>query len=331
MPRALSLLALACCVAACSRPQPAEPQPAAKPAPAARSADDREPAAGTRLTIYSGDYEQLSAGGNPQDAVLGFALVDRDLQYALEAGSNRIRTIGLPRTMDANAVTLRPLAQGVEIISQRYIAPPDGSRDVIAAAIGRKVAVEHTSGGAKQTDSGTLVSASGGLTIALGDGRIKVIREYDNFSIVDAGALLPQQAALQWTAQASRAGDARFELSYPMGGMAWRAEYLARLAPGRDCKLDLDGAALVANRSGIGFDDVRLTLVAGEPRRERREQVVMFDEAMPMDTQQAAAAPAAPRERASGEYHAYELPGSFQLSNGSTERVPLFARLQDVR
>jgi hypothetical protein len=331
MPRALSLLALACCVAACSRPQPAEPQPATKPAPAARSADDREPAAGTRLTVYSGDYEQLSAGGNPQDAVLGFALVDRDLQYALEAGSNRIRTIGLPRTMDANAVTLRPLARGVEILSQRYIAPPDGSRDVIAAAIGRKVAVEHTSGGAKQTDSGTLVSASGGLTIALGDGRIKVIREYDNFSIVDAGALLPQQAALQWTAQASRAGDARFELSYPMGGMAWRAEYLARLAPGGDCKLDLDGAALVANRSGIGFDDVRLTLVAGEPRRERREQGVMFDDAMPMETQQAAATPAAPRERASGEYHAYELPGSFQLSNGSTERVPLFARLQDVR
>ncbi len=328
---ALSLLALAC-IAGCSDPEPAEPRPAAKPAPAAARADgDPERASGTHLTIYSGDYEQLSAGGDFQGAAPGFVLVDRNLQYALEAGSNRISATGVPRTMDAEAATLRPLGQGVEILAQRYIAPPKGSRDVIAAAIGRRVAVEHTSGGAKQTDSGTLISASGGLTLALGDGRIKVIREYDNFSIVDAAGLLPRQAALQWTVQAPRAGDARFELSYPMGGMAWRAEYLARLAPGGGCKLDLDGAALVANRSGVGFDDARLTLVAGEPRRERRE-AVMFDapQAVDIEMKQMAAAAPMPQERASGEYHAYELPGSFDLSNGSTERVPLFARLSGV-
>ncbi len=327
---ALSLLALAC-IAGCSGPEPAASRSAAKPAPAAARADDAsERASGTHLTIYSGDYEQLSAGGDFQGAAPGFVLVERNLQYALEAGGNRISATGVPRTMDAEAATLRPLGQGVEILSQRYIAPPKGSRDVIAAAIGRRVAVEHTSGGAKQTDSGTLVSASGGLTLALGDGRIKVIREYDNFSVVDAAGLLPRQAALQWTVQAQRKGDARFGLSYPMGGMAWRAEYLATLAPGGGCKLDLDGAALVANRSGVGFENARLTLVAGEPRRERRE-AVMFDapQAMDMEMKQAAAAPM-PQERASGEYHAYELPGSFEVSNGSTERVPLFARLSGV-
>lgn len=328
---ASSLLAMACIVA-CSRPEPAEPRPAAKPAAraGARTDEGAQPASGTHLTIYSGDYERLAGGGEFEEGAPGFVLVERGLQYALEAGSNRIRAEGVPRTIDADAAILRPLAEGVQILAQRYVAPPKGSRDVFAAAVGKRVAVEHTSGGAKQTDSGTLVSASGGLTLALGDGRIKVIREYDNFSIVDTSGLLPQQAALQWTVQAAQAGDARFELSYPMGGMAWRAEYLARLAPGDGCRLDLDGAALVANRSGVNFGEARLTLVAGEPKRERRE-AVMFDAPQPMDMEmkQVAAAPM-PIERASGEYHAYELPGSFELANGTTERVPLFARLSGV-
>ncbi len=335
MHRALSLLAIACCAAGCSRPDPAQPPkaPAAEPAKASAEGDDRQAAGTTHLTIYSGDYAQLAAGNDFEGPAPGFALVDRTLAYTLKAGNNRISTTGLPRAMDAEAVVLKPLGAGVGILSQRHVAPPSGSRDVLAAAVGKKVAVEHTSGGAKQTDSGTLVSASDGLTLALADGRIKVIRQYDSFSLVEAESLLPQQAALQWTVQAPRAGDARFELSYPMGGMAWRAEYLATVAAGNDCKLDLDGAAQVANRAGVGFDNAKLTLVAGQPRRELDQIVVtgnrvaLYDMAQEV---QAAAAPPAPEERTSGEYRAYELPGSFDLANGSTERVPLFARLSGV-
>ena len=37
-----------------------------------------------------------------------------------------------------------------------------------------------------------------------------------------------------------------------------------------------------------------------------------------------------PQPRIAGEYHAYELPGTFDVVNASTERVPLFARLSGV-
>lgn len=339
MYRALSLLALACCAAGCSRPDTAsqapKAAPVAQPQAAADSGNDPgTPAPGaTHLTVYSGDYAQLAAGNDFEGPAPGYVLVDRTLAYTLKSGSNRISTTGLPRALDAEAAVLKPLGEGIGILSQRYVAPPRGAQDVLAAALGKRVAVEHTSGGAKQTDSGTLVSASDGVTLALNDGRIKVIRQFDNFSVIEADSLLPQQAALQWTVQAQRAGDARFELSYPTGGMAWRAEYLATVTPGASCKLDLDGAAQVANRSGVGYDDARLTLVAGQPRRELDQVVVtgsrMRNQAYDM-AQEVAAAPPAPQERASGEYHAYELPGSFDLANGSTERVPLFARLAGV-
>ncbi|WP_242162729.1 DUF4139 domain-containing protein [Lysobacter sp. M15] len=335
MHRALPLLALACSMAGCTREQ-ASPSAApqsdrADPLPVAASRSPQAAQPGTHLTIYSGDYEQLAAGADFQGPAPGFVLVERALKYTLKSGVNRISATGVPRAMDAEAVTLRPLGAGIGILSQRYIAPPKGSRDVLAAAAGRRVTVEHTSGGAKQTDTGTLVSASDGLTLALNDGRIKVIREYDNFSLVEAEALIPQQAALQWTVQSAKSGEGRFELSYPMGGMAWRAEYLATLVPGGGCRLDLDGAALVANRSGVTFGDARLTLVAGQPAREQRQREEFgYDAAASAAPEMQQMAGNVPQERTSGEYHAYELPGGFEIANGSTERVPLFARLNDV-
>ena len=323
MHRPLSLLALACTLAACSEraPDTAQPLSTSKPADPAAKSETAERGI-TRLTVYSGDYEALADSEVVGAGMPGHALVTRPLHYALKAGTNPISATSVPPAMDVEAALLRPQSPGVRIESQRYVAPLSGSGDVISHVLGHKVTVEHTAGGAKQTDNGVLLAAHGGLTLALGDGRVKVIREYDNFSVVGGTDLLPQQATLQWTVIAQQAGEADFLLSYPMGGMAWRAEYLATLADRADCRLTLDGAALVANRSGVTFAQARLTLIAGEPNRERR--------AGPAPQQRYAMAPAAPpmepsTERSSGEYHAYELPGTTRVSNGATERVALFA------
>src|SRR5690606_37778930 len=181
----------------------------------------------------------------------GHALVERPLHYTLKEGANSISASGIPASMDIEAVVLRAFTGDVAIRSQRYIAPLTEGGPVTAQLIGRRVAVEHTSGGAKQTDSGTLLSADNGMALALADGRVKVIREFDSFSVVDGTRLLPQQAELRWTVEAARGGDADFLLSYPMGGLAWRAEYLARLQPDAGaCRLSLEGAALDANSAG---------------------------------------------------------------------------------
>lgn len=331
MHRPLSLLAVACVLAACTQSPTPDGEVALPPAaqPVDVEPTDRTGAASdrvqTRLTIYSGDYEALAGIENTGAGMPGYALVERTLHYGLKAGSNTVSTGNLPPSMDVEAAMLRPQAEGVALQSQRFMAPLSGTLDVLAQAIGQRVAVEHTSGDAKQTDNGTLLAAEDGITLALADGRIKVIRNYDSFSIIDNSEMVPQQASLQWTVNADKAGDAGFLLSYPMGGMAWRAEYLATLAAGDGCRISLDGAALVANRSGVTFSNTRLTLIAGEPNRVRS------DKARPeMARAQAATADTAldsmPIQRTSGEYHAYELPGATRISNAATERVPLFPR-----
>lgn len=329
MRRSLSLLATACALAACSgdpAPDASRPPPVAQPAPPPETSTSKG-AGATRLTVYSGDYEALAREDGARTGMPGYALVERPLHYTLKAGPNAVSATGVPRTMDVEAATLRAQSPGVTLESQRYVAPLSGTADVIDRVTGQRIVVEHTAGNAKQTDTGVLLAANDGLTLALGDGRIKVIHDYDNFSVLDGGKLVPQQAELRWTVRANDAGDADFLLSYPMGGMAWRAEYLATLAKdtGAGCKLALDGAALVVNRAGVGFGEARLTLVAGEPNRVPLQQQYMA-RAYAADATAASAPAAPPTQRQSGEYHAYELPGTIAITNGATERVPLFAQ-----
>src|SRR5690606_39137083 len=138
----------------------------------------------------------------------------------------------------------------------------------------------------------------------LPDGRTKVIREYDNVSLLDASHQPASGPELRWQVQAQDAGNAAFALDYATGGLAWRAEYLARLGKDGACSLSLDGAAMVANRSGMDFRNVALTLVAGEPNRVQPVAYYARDAAQAM---RAPAPPPAPEQyaqpRRSGEYY----------------------------
>ncbi len=338
MRRSLPFLAVATALAACSgnpAPDATVPPPAAQLATPPASSDTNPESGTTRLTIYSGDYESLSGDTVASSGMPGYALVERPLHYTLKAGINAVSASGMPLAMDVEAAQLQPRTNGVTLQSQRFVAPLSGTYEVITQVIGQRVVVEHTAGTAKQSDTGVLLAANDGLTLALADGRIKVIRNYDNFSVVDGSKLVSQQSELRWTVQAENAGDAKFMLSYPMGGMAWRAEYRATVAgvdaDAKGCQLSFDGAALLVNRAGVGFGDARVTLVAGEPSR------VISQPKMAMRSDYASGAAitpprelSPPRVRQSGEYHAYELPNSLSIGNGVVERVPLFAQLPAV-
>lgn len=327
MNRSLPPLVLLALLAACSRvsdePAPARP---AEPAPAENAQrGGARPAVDTHLTVYSGGYGQVTAGRPDQ----GYALVRSESRYALQAGANAVTIGGLPRGIDVAAVGFQPLEQGVTVGAQRFIMPFDDLEGVLTRALGRRVAIEHTSGGAKQTDNGTLVAIGDSLTLALADGRYKVIREYDSLSVLDAGDLPGAEPQLRWEVQSAQAGNAGFRLTYPTTGLAWRAEYVARIADGDECRLVLDASALVANHSGVSFPNARLTLVAGEPARMREQAMRERFAAAPAEADMGMPAPA-PEPRRSGEYHAYDLPGRVMLANGAVERVSLLAQAPAV-
>ena len=95
MKHPLSLLALACSLAACSAAPTGDADkssagPAAgSEAPAEAPASDA-PGGESRLTVYSGDYEALATARAPNVGMPGYALVERPLRYTLKSGRNAL-------------------------------------------------------------------------------------------------------------------------------------------------------------------------------------------------------------------------------------------------
>ncbi len=275
----------------------------------------------TRLTIYSGDFDAVArSGGYPANA--GHALVDASLAWDLKSGDNTVRYSQLPQALDASSVRLEP--QGpARVRGQRYDFALADQDALLRRAIGKTVTVEQGVGTGLERHTGVLLAAGNGLTLQLPDGRVKVLSSYASFELPVLPEGLSAEPGMAWTISAPRAGRESFALSYATGGLAWRAEYQATLrGQGKACRMDFDGAAMVANTSGMDFRDVGLSLVAGQPNRVS-EGGYAPPMAMAAKAERMRVADAAPTPEASGEYHAYRLPGTGDLPTGSVQRLPL--------
>lgn len=279
--------------------------------------------ADTQLTIYSGDFDTL-ASSMPGQGMAGFALVRTQPSFELVAGANTLTLTGLPAAIDASGVRFVPAGKGIDVTGQRFDFALADQSELLRRSVGQRVSVEQAVGSTRETYTGTLLAAGDGLTLALDDGRVRVLADYIGFELAQLPDGLYARPTLRWEAQAARAGREQFALDYPTGGLAWRAEYVATLgAADQRCRMSLEGAAQVMNRSGASFDAAKVTLVAGEPNRQRAPQPQMMM-AKSMDMIEVSGS-RIPQPQASGEYHAYPLPQRVTLPDGSVQRVPLMA------
>ena len=280
------------------------------------------------LTVYSGDFDAVSqTEGTPGGP--GFALVDRRVGFDLASGSNEVSLGGLPRALDAASVVLAPPG-GVSVRGQRFDFALADQSELLRRALGQTVTVEQSVGNARQSYAGTLVAAGEGLTLRLPDGRIKVLSDYSSFELPRLPEGVVNEPTLSWTLAADRGGRQDFGLSYATSGLAWQAEYrVDAQGLGKECRMSLDGAAMVVNRSGADFNDVHLTLVAGEPNRSNQPQAAPAPMMMRAQAK-GMVADAAVAPTPSGEYQSYRLPQAGSLPQGAVQRLPLVDKAQGI-
>jgi hypothetical protein len=279
------------------------------------------------LTVYSGDFEAVSQG-EAQAGGPGYALVERHATVRLQAGDNEVPIAGLPRALDPASVVATP-PPGASLRGQRFDFALAGQEELLRRALGQTVQVEQSVGNERQSYTGVLLAAGDGLTLRLPDGRIKMLSNYSSFELRQLPSGVVNEPTLVLALNAERATGGDLILAYATAGMAWRAEYTANLqGQGKQCRMDLDGAAMVVNRSGADFNDVMLTLVAGEPHREQAMVADAMAARAPSPKMMMAAA--APQAQASGEYQAYHLPNPGTLQQGSVQRLPLVAPARGV-
>ena len=116
-------------------------------------------------------------------------------------------------------------------------------------------------------------------------------------------------------------GKQSVELSYLTGGLAWKADYVANLsADGRS--LDLNGWVTLTNRSGAGFDDATLQLVAGTVNRVRQQDSRVYAMAAPAP---ARAKAAEATQEALLDYHLYSFERPTSIADNQTKQLALLS------
>lgn len=278
-----------------------------------------------QLTVYSGDYDAVvqsqAAAGGP-----GYALFRQPLQIELGGVRTPFAISALPTALDASSVQLRPRG-AAQVIGQRFDFALADQHELLQRAIGNTVVVEQSVGNTVQRHDGVLLAAGDGLTLRMADGRLKRLAHYDSFELAAMPQGLVATPTLNW--MLSGRGRQAFDLHYSTAGLAWRAEYQADLSrTSKGCTMRMEGAAMLVNRSGADFEGVSLTLVAGEPNRVVSAGPEMLAAAAPRAKM--VVADGAPSPEVSGEYHAYRLPGSAHLPQGSIQRLPLLDAANNV-
>ncbi|MCD6288298.1 MAG: DUF4139 domain-containing protein [Candidatus Hydrogenedentes bacterium] len=246
-----------------------------------------------------------------------------------------MRTVNLPKgslalnVMDVAAkiipetvhVEQRSSGRPFEIEEQNYeydLISPD---TLLRKFVGKQVILRETSSETLQVADrkATLLSVEGGRVYQSGD---KILLNPQGTVIVpEVPGNLVSRPTLSWLVNCPRHSDYQFETSYLTEGVSWKADYVAVLNED-DTMMDLSAWVTLDNRSGVGYKNAQLKLVAGDVRRV---QPPSPRRAFGGERAIAYAAKAAPafREESLFEYHLYDLQRRTNIKNNQTKQIAL--------
>src|SRR5206468_4048937 len=252
------------------------------------------------------------------------ALVKDTRRVTLEAGPNRLALREVSGRMRPETAQLRSLSQpgALTLVEKNF------EFDILTPAkrlekhVGRTVRVVKTqpTTGAESVETATVLAASNGVVLRIGDrietglpGRIV----YDGVP-----ANLRDRPTLVTELLSARAGAQTLELSYLSGGLSWKADYVAELN-GADSALDLNGWVTLTNTSGTAYPSARLQLVAGDVNRVRDEMKLAAGRVRAMAAPEAAASDM--KQESLFEYHLYTLGRPTTIADNQMKQLALLS------
>jgi len=249
------------------------------------------------------------------------ALVKDLRQVALEPGENRLAWRNVSVKIRPETALLSETSGQVPftLLEQNFDYDLLTPESLLKKYLGRRVQVIRTNDAGERTlEEATVLAASEGAVLRYAD-RIET-GVVGHLAYPDVPANLRDQPTLVLHLDAPGAGEGAFELSYLTGGLSWKADYVADLAP-EGAKMDLNGWVTLTNESGIAYRQARVQLVAGEVHRVEGPMP-----APPMMRGMVMAEQAAmPQEEALEEYHLYTLPRPTDVQDNQTKQVALLS------
>ena len=255
---------------------------------------------------------------------VNLALVRETRSLSLDrAGTGTLRFMDVPARINPRTVHLKSLGTGPELTvrEQNYEFDLISPEKLLEKYVGREVEiVEQADDLTTRSSKATLLSTNGGPVYRIGD-RI-VIGQTGKVTLPDLPKDLVARPTLVWTLDAPKTGKQEVEASYLTDGMNWSADYVA-VVDADDKLADLTGWVTVDNRSGAGFENANLKLVAGDVRRVTPPGVEM-DQMMRTEVMAMAKAPPQFQEESFFEYHLYTLDRPTTIKDNQTKQLSLF-------
>lgn len=249
------------------------------------------------------------------------ALVKERRKVTLPGGLTRLSLREVSGQMRPETALLRAVGgHPVTLVEQNFDFDLLTPGKLLEKYVGREVTVirSHPTTGEERREKATVLSANNGTVLRFADrietgapGRIV-------FDTVPAN--LRDRPTLSVLLEAA-GGPQSLELSYLTGGLFWKADYVANLSPDSR-QMDLSGWVTLTNRSGTGYDNASLQLVAGTVNRVRPKEPIM---------PYAMAAPSpAPRrlevvQEALMDYHLYSFERPTSIADNQTKQLALLS------
>jgi hypothetical protein len=226
-----------------------------------------------------------------------------------------------PETVHLSSLTA---PDSLRILEQNYQYDLLNPTKLLDKYVGREVTLVMTRTGddkeALVPVKATLLSNNNGQVWRIND-RIVINPYIAETRFPDVPDNLVATPTLMWEVENSTAGTQTIEESYLTGGMNWRADYVL-LVNSDDSSGDLQGWVTLTNSSGVGFENARLQLVAGNLNR-----VAPKDEEMRPSGTVSNPTLSRFREQSFFEYHLYTLDHPTSIREQETKQVSLLAAL----
>ncbi len=263
-----------------------------------------------------------------------FAVVREARNMKFEEGQNTVRFTDVASAIDPTSVKFACLsAPGlVSVLEQNYEYDLVNAESLLKRYIDKEViiAIKGSGSDARKFVRGTLLAAVGPDLIVKGTEGLEVISRagVEEISLKEMPGDLVTKPTLVWLADAQKAGEQLCEVTYTTGAISWRADYSAVLNAD-DTGLDFSGWVTIDNRSGAGYKDATLKLIAGDVRRlQPPMEMEMMGKGAMMRTM--AAAPAF-EEKAFMEYHMYTLGRKSTINNNQVKQIEFIEPATDVQ
>jgi hypothetical protein len=246
------------------------------------------------------------------------ALVKDHRSLDLSQGLNEVRFADVAALIDPTSVHFRSLTDpaGTAVLEQNYEYDIVGSQKLLQKYVDQQISVVTEDG---NEYAGTLLSGADDVILQAADGQVTVLRldKIREFTFPALPEGLITRPTLVWQVEAAKGGSQDVEVTYLTNGINWKADYIAVLADDEKT-LDLNGWVTLDNRSGTGYKDAKLKLVAGDIHRAPTTDYVVEKEML----YEAAAAPAPQvQERPFFEYHLYEVQRPVTVKDQQTKQI----------